>query len=71
MYAERGLADHAGQALHPASTRTWCTKRSGSGASTSDVDELLHLDQLARKLQHEVDEAQARRKSFGQGVRRR
>jgi seryl-tRNA synthetase len=29
-----------------------------------DVDELLHLDQLVRKLQHEVDEAQARRKSF-------
>jgi len=28
-----------------------------------DVDELLHLDQLTRKLQHEVDEAQARRKS--------
>jgi len=29
-----------------------------------DVDELLHLDQLARKLQFEVDEAQARRKAF-------
>ncbi len=29
-----------------------------------DVDELLHLDQLARKLQFEVDEAQARRKEF-------
>jgi seryl-tRNA synthetase len=29
-----------------------------------DVDELLHLDGLVRKLQHEVDEAQARRKSF-------
>jgi len=29
-----------------------------------DVDELLHTDQLVRKLQHEVDEAQARRKSF-------
>jgi seryl-tRNA synthetase len=29
-----------------------------------DVDELLHLDQLNRKLQFEVDEAQARRKSF-------
>jgi seryl-tRNA synthetase len=29
-----------------------------------DVDELLHLDQLNRKLQYEVDEAQARRKSF-------
>jgi seryl-tRNA synthetase len=29
-----------------------------------DVDELLHTDQLVRKLQREVDEAQARRKSF-------
>jgi seryl-tRNA synthetase len=29
-----------------------------------DVDELLHLDQLTRKLQFEVDEAQARRKAF-------
>jgi len=29
-----------------------------------DVDELLHLDQLVRKLQFEVDEAQARRKAF-------
>src|SRR5712691_1439066 len=29
-----------------------------------DVDELLHLDQLARKLQFEVDEAQARRKAY-------
>ena len=29
-----------------------------------DVDELLHLDQLARKLQFEVDEAQARRNAF-------
>jgi len=29
-----------------------------------DVDELLNLDQLNRKLQFEVDEAQARRKSF-------
>ncbi len=29
-----------------------------------DVDELLHLDQLARKLQSEVDDAQARRKAF-------
>jgi seryl-tRNA synthetase len=29
-----------------------------------DVDELLHLDQLTRKLQFEVDEAQARRRSF-------
>ena len=29
-----------------------------------DVDELLHLDQLARKLQFEVDEAQARRREF-------
>jgi seryl-tRNA synthetase len=29
-----------------------------------DVDELLHLDQLARKLQFEVDQAQARRKAF-------
>jgi seryl-tRNA synthetase len=29
-----------------------------------DVDELLHLDQLVRKLQSEVDEAQARRKAF-------
>src|SRR6266516_6585734 len=29
-----------------------------------DVDELLHLDQLTRKLQFEVDGAQARRKSF-------
>lgn len=29
-----------------------------------DVDELLHLDQLNRKLQFEVDEAQAQRKSF-------
>jgi seryl-tRNA synthetase len=29
-----------------------------------DVDELLHLDQLMRKLQFEVDEAQAQRKSF-------
>lgn len=29
-----------------------------------DADELLHLDQLTRKLQFEVDEAQARRKSF-------
>ena len=29
-----------------------------------DVDELLHLDQLARKLQFEVDEAQAGRKAF-------
>jgi seryl-tRNA synthetase len=28
-----------------------------------DVDELLELDQVARKLQHEVDQAQARRKS--------
>ena len=29
-----------------------------------DVDDLLHTDQQVRKLQHEVDEAQARRKSF-------
>jgi seryl-tRNA synthetase len=29
-----------------------------------DIDELLHLDQLTRKLQFEVDEAQARRKVF-------
>ncbi len=29
-----------------------------------DLDELLHLDQLARKLQFEVDQAQARRKAF-------
>src|SRR6266498_5338711 len=29
-----------------------------------DIDELLHLDQLTRKLQFEVDEAQARRKAF-------
>lgn len=29
-----------------------------------DVDELLQLDQLNRKLQFEVDEAQARRKAF-------
>jgi seryl-tRNA synthetase len=28
-----------------------------------DVDELLHLDQASRKLQHELDQAQARRKS--------
>jgi seryl-tRNA synthetase len=28
-----------------------------------DVDELLHLDQASRKLQHEQDQAQARRKS--------
>jgi seryl-tRNA synthetase len=28
-----------------------------------DVDELLHLDQAGRKLQHELDQAQARRKS--------
>ena len=28
-----------------------------------DVDELLHLDAVARKLQHELDQAQARRKS--------
>jgi seryl-tRNA synthetase len=29
-----------------------------------DVDELLHLDHMMRKLQYEVDEAQAHRKSF-------
>jgi seryl-tRNA synthetase len=29
-----------------------------------DIDELLYLDQLTRKLQFEVDEAQARRKVF-------
>jgi seryl-tRNA synthetase len=29
-----------------------------------DVDELLHLDQLTRKLQSEVDDAQTRRKAF-------
>ena len=28
-----------------------------------DVDELLHLDRATRKLQHELDQAQARRKS--------
>ena len=28
-----------------------------------DVDELLHLDGASRKLQHELDQAQARRKS--------
>jgi seryl-tRNA synthetase len=28
-----------------------------------DVDELLHLDAVSRKLQHELDQAQARRKS--------
>jgi len=28
-----------------------------------DVDELLSLDQASRSLQHEVDQAQARRKS--------
>jgi seryl-tRNA synthetase len=28
-----------------------------------DVDELLHLDQTSRRLQHELDQAQARRKS--------
>jgi seryl-tRNA synthetase len=28
-----------------------------------DVDELVHLDQASRKLQHELDQAQARRKS--------
>jgi seryl-tRNA synthetase len=28
-----------------------------------DVDELLHLDHASRKLQHELDQAQARRKS--------
>ena len=28
-----------------------------------DVDELLHLDAASRKLQHELDQAQARRKS--------
>src|ERR1700753_1290188 len=28
-----------------------------------DVDELLDLEQASRKLQHELDEAQARRKS--------
>src|SRR5579862_4891225 len=28
-----------------------------------DVDELLHLDQASRKLQHELDQAQARKKS--------
>ena len=28
-----------------------------------DVDELLDLDRASRKLQHEVDQAQARRKS--------
>src|SRR5215472_6145468 len=28
-----------------------------------DVDELLELDQASRKLQHELDQAQARRKS--------
>jgi seryl-tRNA synthetase len=28
-----------------------------------DVDELLHLDQASRKLQHELDQAQARRRS--------
>jgi seryl-tRNA synthetase len=28
-----------------------------------DVDDLLHLDQASRKLQHELDQAQARRKS--------
>ena len=34
-----------------------------------DVDEILHLDAADRKLQHELDQAQARRKSFVQGVR--
>jgi seryl-tRNA synthetase len=29
-----------------------------------DVDELLHLDAVSRKLQHELDQAQARRRSF-------
>jgi seryl-tRNA synthetase len=29
-----------------------------------DIDELLHLDHMTRKLQFEVDEAQARRKTF-------
>jgi seryl-tRNA synthetase len=29
-----------------------------------DVDELLHLDQMTRKLQSEVDDAQGRRKAF-------
>src|SRR5260370_27826127 len=28
-----------------------------------DVDELVHLDQTSRKLQHELDQAQARRNS--------
>ena len=28
-----------------------------------DVDELLHLDKASRKLQHELDQAQARRRS--------
>jgi len=28
-----------------------------------DVDELIHLDHTSRKLQHELDQAQARRKS--------
>ena len=28
-----------------------------------DVDELIHLDKTTRALQHELDQAQARRKS--------
>ena len=36
-----------------------------------DVDELLQLDRLARELQHELDQAQATRKSSAKRVRSR